>query len=75
MVLNAVPGGGGTGTPPPFPIFLKGFLVVMSPVELDVTAVYTSRGGDASTIDVEVIEPRKQEGVIEADSPPEIPPN
>jgi hypothetical protein len=45
----------------------------MSPAELDVTAVYTSRGTDASTMDVEVIEPRKQDGVVEADIPPEIP--
>ena len=48
-----------TGTPPPFPEFLKGFLVIMSPSELDVTAVYTARplSTGVSTIDVEVIEP------------------
>lgn len=54
----------GTSTPPPFPVFLKGFLVIMSPVELDVTAVYSSRPLDSgtSTMDVDVIEPRKQKG-------------
>jgi hypothetical protein len=69
MFMNSVPGG--ASTPPPFPVFLKGFLVIMSPVELDVTAVYTGRPSDSgvSTIDVEVIEPRKQEGVVEADIP------
>jgi len=61
----------GTGTPPPFPVFLKGFLVIMSPADLDVTAVYSSRPLDSgtSTIDVEVIEPRKQEGMVEAHIP------
>ena len=73
MFLDSVPGG--TGTLPPFPVFLKGFLVIMSPAELDVTAVYTARplDGGVSTIDVEVIEPRKQEGVIQADIPADIP--
>jgi len=71
MFLNSVPGG--TSTPPPFPVFLKGFLVIMSPAELDVTAVYTARDVGVSTIDVEVIEPRKQEGVIQADVPADIP--
>jgi hypothetical protein len=63
------------GTPPPFPIFLKGFLVIMSPSELDVTAVYTARPltTGVSTIDVEVIEPRKQEYVIQAEIPSDIP--
>lgn len=60
---------GGTGTPPPFPVFLKGFLVIMSPAELDVTAVYSSRYNGTSTIDVEIIEFRKQDGVIQADIP------
>ncbi|MDQ7780505.1 MAG: hypothetical protein RDV41_12490 [Planctomycetota bacterium] len=60
-----------TSTPPPFPVFLKGFLVIMSPSELDVTAVYTARPltTGVSTIDVEVIEPRKQEYVVLADIP------
>jgi len=71
IFLSSVPGG--TSTPPPFPVFLKGFLVIMSPAELDVTAVYTARDVGVSTIDVEVIEPRKQEGVIEADVPADIP--
>lgn len=66
MYLNSVPGG--TSAPPPFPVFLKGFVVVMSPVELDVTAVYSSRqlGGGGSTVDVEVIEARNQEAVVQA---------
>jgi len=73
MFLSSVPGG--TSTPPPFPVFLKGFLVMMSPVELDVTAVYSSRplSSGTSTIDVEVIEPRKQEGIIQAGVPADIP--
>jgi hypothetical protein len=74
-VLETFPGG--TGTPPPFPVFLKGFLVIMSPAELDVTAVYSSRPltSGISTIDVEVIEPRKQYGFIEADIPSETAPD
>lgn len=41
--------------------FVKGFLVIASPVELDITAVYTARpsDGEVSTIDVETIAPRK----------------
>jgi hypothetical protein len=71
MFLNSVPGG--TDTAPPFPVFLKGFLVIMTPAELDVTAVYTARDVGVSTIDVEVIESRKQEGVVEAYIPADIP--
>ena len=63
-----------SSTPAPFPIFLKGFLVILSPVELDITAVYTARGvGGVSTMDVEVIQPRKQEQVVLADIPTERP--
>ncbi len=63
-----------SSTPAPFPIFLKGFLVILSPVELDITAVYTARGvGGVSTMDVEVIQPRKQEQVVLADIPTGIP--
>jgi hypothetical protein len=58
----------------PFPIFLKGFLLILSPVELDITAVYTARGeSGVSTMDVEVIQPRKQEQLVVADIPTEIP--
>jgi hypothetical protein len=55
----------------PFPVFLKGFLVIMSPVELDITAVYTARplDGGVSTMDVEVIQPRKQGRLVVADIP------
>jgi len=68
--LNSVPVD--TSTPPPFPEFLKGFLVIMSPTELDVTAVYTARplSGGVSAMDVQVIYSRKQEGVIQANVPP-----
>jgi len=63
-----------SSTPVPFPVFLKGFLLILSPVELDITAVYTARGdGGVSTMDVEVIQPRKQEQVVVADIPTEIP--
>ncbi len=63
-----------SSTPAPFPIFLKGFLLILSPVELDITAVYTARGeSGVSTMDVEVIQPRKQEQLVVADIPTEIP--
>ena len=64
-----------SSTPAPFPIFLKGFLLILSPVELDITAVYTARplDGGVSTMDVEVIQPRKQEQLVVADLPTEIP--
>jgi hypothetical protein len=41
--------------------FLKGFVVIESPVELDITAVYTAGGheGDVTTMDVETIQPHK----------------
>ena len=41
--------------------FVTGFLVIASPLELDLTAVYTARpsDGEVSTIDVETIAPRK----------------
>ena len=47
-----------TGTP--IPIFLKGFFVILTPLPLDVTAVYTARptDGQVSTMDIEVIQPR-----------------
>ncbi|MBI4527611.1 MAG: hypothetical protein HY695_27765 [Deltaproteobacteria bacterium] len=63
-----------SSTPTPFPVFLKGFLLIVSPVELDITAVYTARGsGGVSTMDVEIIQPRKQEQVVIAEIPAEIP--
>ena len=42
------------------PIFVKGFFVILSPLPLDVTAVYTARptAGEVSTMDIEVIQPR-----------------
>ena len=41
-------------------VFIMGFAVIVSPVELDVAAVYTARlqKGDVSSIDVETIQPR-----------------
>lgn len=41
--------------------FLEGFLVVKSPVPLDVVGVYTARhtDGDVESIDVEAVEPRQ----------------
>jgi hypothetical protein len=44
----------------PLPLFLKGFFVILTPMPLDVTAVYTARptDGQVSTMDIEVIEPR-----------------
>lgn len=47
---------------PPAPEFIKGFLVILSPIELDVVAVYTGQppgqtGG--MTMDVETIQPRR----------------
>lgn len=60
-----------TSAPGPSPVFLKGFLQIMSPVELDITAVYTARPLDAgvSTMHVDVIQPRKHEQAIVADIP------
>ena len=62
MLLGAAPSG-------PLPLTI-GFLEVISPVELAITAVYTVTGPDAKTtaIDVETISPRK----VTADrTPPE----
>jgi hypothetical protein len=44
----------------PIPHFLKGFLVIITPMPLDVTAVYTARptDGQVSTMDIDVIQPR-----------------
>ena len=44
----------------PLPLFLKGFFVILTPMPLDVTAVYTARptDGQVSTMDIEVIQPR-----------------
>jgi hypothetical protein len=44
----------------PVPMFLKGFFVILTPMPLDVTAVYTARptDGQVSTMDIEVIQPR-----------------
>ena len=47
---------------PDLPLILdKGFLVIKSPVELDVVAVYTARSlvGQVSSIDVLVVQPRE----------------
>lgn len=65
---------------------LKGFVVIMSPVELDVTAVYSARptggGGDGppppdfaqvSSMDTEVIQPKPQRAAISAVVPQAIP--
>jgi hypothetical protein len=57
----------GTQCPPLAPLFLKGFVVIESPVELDVWGVYTSTlslgaptsGNDISE-DVEVVPPKRQ---------------
>jgi hypothetical protein len=53
MLLGAPPSGA-------LPLTI-GFLEIVSPVELAVTAVYTVSGADGKTtsIDVETIEPRK----------------
>lgn len=49
-----------TPTPTPIPAFIKGFVVILTPMPLDVTAVYTARptDGQVSTMDIEVVEPR-----------------
>jgi hypothetical protein len=53
--------------------FLKGFVVIQSPVELDITAVYTARpsNGEVSTIDVETIAPRKLRGTVAVEPAPQ----
>lgn len=47
--------------------FLDGFLVIKSPVELDVVGVYTARHteGDVETIDVEAVQARKVSAAVE----------
>ncbi len=47
--------------------FLDGFLVIKSPVELDVVGVYTARQtkGDVETIDVETVQARKISSTVE----------
>lgn len=49
-----------TPTPVPLPAFLKGFVVILTPMPLDVTAVYTARptDGQVSTMNIEVVQPR-----------------
>jgi len=44
----------------PLPLFVKGFFVILTPIPLNVTAVYTARptDGQVSTMDIEVIQPR-----------------
>jgi hypothetical protein len=53
---------------------IDGFLVLNSPVELDVVAVYTARSanGEVETIDVEAIQPRqiRKQIQIRAEEPP-----
>jgi hypothetical protein len=53
---------------------IDGFLVINSPEELDVVAVYTGnpKGGEVSTLDTETVAARKMAKVIklEADRPP-----
>ncbi len=46
--------------------FLEGFLVIKSPVKLDVVGVYTARhnDGEVETVDVETIQPRKLRGTV-----------
>ncbi len=41
--------------------FLDGFLIIKSPVELDVVGVYTARSvdGDVESVDVETVQPRR----------------
>jgi hypothetical protein len=50
--------------------FLDGFLVIKSPVELDVVGVYTARhtDGDVETIDVEPVSGRKLSETVKAES-------
>jgi hypothetical protein len=62
---------GTTGPGGPFPVFLKGFVQILSPVELDVTAVYTARPLESgvATMHTDIIQPRKQEQAVVADIP------
>ena len=50
--------------------FLDGFLVVKSPVELDVVGVYTARQnkGDVETIDVETVQARKISSTVKVET-------
>lgn len=52
--------------------FLEGFLVIKSPVKLDVVAVYTARptDGEVATMEVENIHPRKIEDEVEIGDEP-----
>lgn len=56
--------------------FIKGFAVIESEVELDVTAVYTAakHDGEVETIDIEDIEPRQVRVVPQPPPPPPPPP-
>jgi hypothetical protein len=50
---------------------LEGFLVIKSPVPLDVVGVYTARptDGEVESIDVETIQPRKIRENVKMESP------
>ncbi len=50
--------------------FLDGFLVIKSPIELDVVGVYTARhtDGDVETIDVETVQGRKIATTVEVET-------
>jgi hypothetical protein len=52
-------------------IFIKGFVVIDSPVELDVVAVYTARHSDSEveTLSVKHIAPRKVAKTVKVVSP------
>ncbi len=52
--------------------FLEGFVVIDSPVELDITAVYTARptNGEVSTMDVVTITPRKVRRAVTVEPTP-----
>ena len=46
--------------------FLEGFLVIKSPVPLDVVGIYTARptDGEVSSMDVEMIQPRQMKETV-----------
>ena len=52
-------------------LFLEGFVVIKSPVPLDVVGVYTARhtDGDVETMDVETIQPRQVREMVKLTPP------
>jgi hypothetical protein len=57
--------------------FLEGFLIIKSPVELDVVSVYTARPteGEVNTLEVETVQPRKLREMVKVlpiEAKPEI---